>query len=108
MTIDIKYEHVPMSQDSYGIMMDGMEELSKKYPFLQRADVIFYLASNFGQIQRKCTICLHVDQKILHAWAIDENLEKAAKRALDNAGVQLAKQRPGRHNSAYEENISTY
>ncbi len=108
MTIDIKYEHIPKSQDSYGIMMDGMEELSKKYPFLQRADVIFHLASDFGQIQRKCTICLYVNKKILHAWSINESLEKAAQAALDNAGVQLAKQRPAKRNSNYEENISSY
>lgn len=108
MTIDIKYDHIPMSEDSYGIIMDGLEELSKKYPFLQGADVIFHLASDFGYIQRKCNICLYVNEKILYAWAIDVNLEKAAKTALDDAGVQLAKQRPDKLNNDYEKHISSY
>ena len=108
MTIDIKYDHIPTSEDSYGIIMEGMEELSKKYPFLQRADVIFHLASDFGQIQRKCNICLHVNEKFLYAWAIGASLEKAAKTALDDAGVQLARQRPSKLNNSYEEPIGTY
>ena len=97
-----------MSEDSYGIIMEGLEKLSKKYPFLQGAEVMFHLASDFGQIQRKCNICLHVNEKFLYAWAMDVSLEKAAKTALDDAGVQLAKRRPDKLNNNYEKHISSY
>lgn len=93
MTIAIRYENMPESGSLNMILTKKLHKLSKRYPWLIRADVVFKIEKHHGQIERHCSITMSAPGPRLFADAMGDNFEKGAKIALERIERQLRKRK---------------
>lgn len=107
MTIDIKYEQMPLSESLNGIVTKKLERISKKYPWVIRTEVIFKMETRNQLIERQCNISMSALGPILFANATEDNFEKSAKVALKRIERQLKKRKEGFQKKYYEKDTGS-
>lgn len=93
MTIEIQYVRMLSSESLSERVTEKLGKLSKKYPWLIKAQVFFKLENNPTDMGKICEIELSAPGPRIFASSKENNFEKAAMETLKDLERQLRKRK---------------
>lgn len=93
MRTNIQFLDMPASETLSQRIKNNLEKLANKYPWLMGAEVILKQENSSSQPNNICEIQLSVPGPYIFAKSRQDNFEKAARVAVDELEVQLAKKK---------------
>ncbi len=93
MTINIQFKKIHSSEAIFYDIFNKLDKLRKKYNWINRADVLFKVEKNSAGKDKICEIELGAPGSKIFAISKEGNLQKAAKRTINQLEKQLKKRK---------------